>query len=67
MATLSSDGQLGSALAAIGVLAALTANMAVKIPAAFMAGSRPYAIRVSIGVLVLLAGLWTGVAVNFGA
>lgn len=46
--------------AALGVVLTLTTNMAVKIPTAFIAGSRSYGWHVTIGVGLLLAGLWLG-------
>jgi VIT1/CCC1 family predicted Fe2+/Mn2+ transporter len=46
--------------AAIGVVLTLTSNMAVKVPTAFLTGTSAYARQVSIGVGVLLVGLWLG-------
>ena len=60
MATLADSGRLAVTTAAIGVVLILSANMAVKIPTAFLAGSRAYAGKVTIGVGLLLAGLWGG-------
>lgn len=48
------------AAAAIGVVLTLTTNMAVKVPTAFMTGGRAYGRQVTIGVLLLVAGLWMG-------
>ncbi|MCH4267320.1 MAG: DUF4010 domain-containing protein [Brevundimonas sp.] len=61
MATLTTGARLTANAAAIGVVLALTANMAVKIPTAFLTGGPAYARRVTIGVGVLLTGLWLGV------
>ena len=45
-----------------GALGALigSAVMAVKAPTAFVTGGRTYGRQVSIGVLILIAGLWIG-------
>lgn len=68
MATLAASGRLDPMTAAVGVILGLTANMAIKIPTAFTLGVRPFAARVTIGVVLLLAGLWAGcgVAVALG-
>ena len=60
MATLFAGERLAVAAAAIGVALTLTTNMAVKIPTAFVAGSRSYGWQVTIGVGLLLTGLWLG-------
>ena len=46
--------------AAIGVVPKLTTNMVVKVPTAFITGGRAYGRQVTIGVLLLVAGLWIG-------
>ena len=63
MAALLASGKLGMAAATIGVILTLTTNMAVKIPTAFLTGSRAYALKVTVGAGLLLAGLWIGCAV----
>ncbi len=60
MATLAAGDRLTVVAAAIGVVLTLTTNMAVKIPTAFVAGSQPYGRHVTIGVGLLLVGLWSG-------
>lgn len=60
MATLLEGGRLAASTAAIGVVLALTTNMAVKSPTAFVAGGSAYGRQVTIGVLLLVAGLWAG-------
>ena len=60
MATLQAGGRLAVAAAAVGVALTLTTNMAVKIPTAFIAGGRSYGRHVTIGVGLLMAGLWLG-------
>lgn len=60
MATLLAGGRMAPAAAAIGVVLTLTTNMAVKVPTAFMTGGRDYGRQVTIGVLLLVAGLWAG-------
>lgn len=68
MATLTAGGRLALKAAAFGVVLTLTTNMAVKIPTAFLTGTRAYARKVSVGVALLLAGIWVGawavVAIN---
>ena len=44
----------------LAILIGLSANMAVKIPAAFLLGPRPFAFQVSTGLAILIAGLWCG-------
>lgn len=60
MATLLEGGRIVLSAAALGVLLALTTNMVVKIPVAVMTGGRAYGRQVTIGVLLLVAGLWMG-------
>jgi uncharacterized membrane protein (DUF4010 family) len=60
MATLLAGGRMAVSAAAIGVVLTLTTNMAVKVPTAFVTGGRAYGRRVTIGVLLLVAGLWAG-------
>jgi uncharacterized membrane protein (DUF4010 family) len=62
MATLIASGKVTSATGALGIVVALSANMLAKIPAAFALGPRGFSMRVTIGLLVLLCGLWSGVA-----
>lgn len=59
-ATLTASGRVDGVTGAMGALLALTANMAIKIPVAFMSGSRHFAVRTSAGVVLLLAALWAG-------
>ncbi len=63
-ATLLAGHKLAAPVAATGVILALTANMAIKIPAAFFAGTPAYAFRVAAGVGLLLVGLWAGCALE---
>lgn len=63
MANLLTSGQMALTPAAIAVVLALTTNMAIKAPTALMTGGRAYGRQVSIGVLLLIAGLWSGGAV----
>ncbi len=60
MATLAAGDRLTVFAAAIGVVLTLTTNMGVKIPTAFVAGSQSYGRLVTIGVGLLLVGLWSG-------
>lgn len=61
MAALLDAGQTTVATAKLGVLFALTANAAVKIPTAFVFGTRRYGALFTLGALLLVAGLWIGV------
>ncbi|HSM94884.1 MAG TPA: DUF4010 domain-containing protein [Rhizomicrobium sp.] len=58
--TLSANGKTDLATADMAILFALTTNMLVKIPLSFATGTRGFATRVSAGLLILLAGLWSG-------
>ena len=60
MATLLAGGRLPASTAVTGIILALTTNMAVKIPTALVAGGPSYGRLVTIGVGLLLAGLWSG-------
>jgi uncharacterized membrane protein (DUF4010 family) len=60
LATLSGAGELDEATSALGILIGLSANMAAKVPTAFVCGPRPYAIRVTVGLALLLLGIWAG-------
>jgi uncharacterized membrane protein (DUF4010 family) len=60
MATLADAGQVAPPTATLGVLLGLTTNLLVKAPVAFGAGSRPYAWRVALGLILLLGAVWGG-------
>lgn len=45
---------------ALAILIGLSTNMAIKIPAAFALGPRPFALQVTYGLAMLLVGLWGG-------
>lgn len=60
MATLLASEKLAASAALLGVLLALSTNMGIKIPAAFMIGNRAYAARVTAAVCLLIAALWVG-------
>jgi uncharacterized membrane protein (DUF4010 family) len=62
IATLMAAGKITARLGSLAILVALTTNMVSKIPAAFAAGPRPFALRVTLGIVALLAGLWSGYA-----
>jgi uncharacterized membrane protein (DUF4010 family) len=64
MATLYGSHQIDQAAATLGVLAGLSVNMIIKAPVAFTLGSRGYAARVTIGIVLMLACLWVGFALN---
>lgn len=60
LATLSDAGELDHSKSALGILIALSVNMAAKAPVAFASGPSPYALRVAAGLVLLLLGLWVG-------
>jgi uncharacterized membrane protein (DUF4010 family) len=60
MATLQAGGRMALTAAEIGVVLTLTTNMAVKIPTAFVTGGPTYGRQITVGVLLLVAGLWLG-------
>ena len=57
---LAAAGKLGDATAALGVLAALVANMLIKAPTAWVLGGTAYGLRVSLGAVLLSAGSLVG-------
>jgi uncharacterized membrane protein (DUF4010 family) len=59
-ATLTASGRIGVEAGAMGVLLALTTNMAIKIPVAFVSGNPSFAWRVTVGTAILIAALWIG-------
>ena len=64
MASLYGARQIDETTATLAVLIGVTTNMLVKIPVAFTLGTRPYAGRVSAGIIVMLASLWLGFGLN---
>lgn len=61
-AAMSAAGHLERTAAAYAVLLAVTANSATKIVLAFTSGPRRYALVISGGLVVCLAGVWTAAA-----
>jgi len=62
IATLVVAGRTDMQTGQLAILIGLSANMAVKIPAAFMLGPRPFAVKVGGGIAILITGLWCGFA-----
>jgi uncharacterized membrane protein (DUF4010 family) len=60
LGTLVAAGKAAVPVAALALLAGLSVNMAAKIPASFALGPRRFGWRVTLGLLILLAGLWAG-------
>lgn len=60
LGTLVAAGKASVPVAALALLAGLSVNMAAKIPASFMLGPRRFAHRVTLGLVILLGGLWAG-------
>ena len=62
LATLSIAGKISEDSAALAILIGLSANMVAKAPVAFTLGPRAYAMRVTLGLALLLVGVWGGYA-----
>lgn len=61
VAALAAAGDCDDRTGSVAVVLALSTNMLVKAPTAYILGGRAYGWRVSLGIAVLLAGLWTGI------
>lgn len=64
LGTLVAAGKATVPVAALALLVGLTVNMAAKIPASFVLGPRRFALRVTLGLVILLGGLWVGQALG---
>ncbi len=60
IATILVAGKTDMETGRLAILIGLSANMAVKIPAAFALGPRRFAVKVGGGIAILIAGLWCG-------
>ncbi len=60
IATLENSGRIGTNQAALALLVGLSVNMIAKVPTAFALGTRQFAARVSVGLGLLVGGLWIG-------
>jgi uncharacterized membrane protein (DUF4010 family) len=63
VATVVADGRADLSSGDRAILLALTANMLVKMPLSFAAGTRAFGMRVSLGLAMLVASLWGAVFV----
>ena len=63
-ATLAKSGHASISIAALATLAALSANTLSKAVVAAVAGDRRYALRVWLGLVLILAGAWGGWALS---
>jgi uncharacterized membrane protein (DUF4010 family) len=61
VATVVTDGRADLSSGEWAILLALTANMLVKMPLSFAAGTRAFGVRVSLGLAMLVASLWAAV------
>jgi uncharacterized membrane protein (DUF4010 family) len=61
VATVVTDGRADLSSGDRAILLALTANMLVKMPLSFAVGTRPFGMRVSLGLAMLVASLWGAV------
>lgn len=64
VATLVASGKLNDAEGALAIVTAVSANMAVKIPATLVLGPRAFAWRVSAGLVIFQLALWAGYAAS---
>jgi uncharacterized membrane protein (DUF4010 family) len=60
IATIVAAGKADMVTGQLAILIGLSANMAIKIPAAFALGPRNFAVPVAIALCILIAGLWCG-------
>jgi uncharacterized membrane protein (DUF4010 family) len=66
IATMAATGRVAPGSGALAILVALSVNMAIKIPATFALGPKRFAVQVSIGLVLVLLGLWGGYALGWG-
>lgn len=64
ISSLHQAASLDTATATLAIVAALSTNTVTKILMAFTSGTRPYALRVSAGVLAIAGAAWLGVALG---
>ena len=62
VATLVASNKLSVPSGAFAILAGFSVNMIAKAPTAFALGPLGYGMRVTAGLLILIAGLWAGYA-----
>jgi uncharacterized membrane protein (DUF4010 family) len=60
LATLLGAGKTVMPVATLALLVALTVNMGMKVPVGFVLGPRRYGLRVALGLVILIGGLWAG-------
>jgi uncharacterized membrane protein (DUF4010 family) len=60
VATLVASGKLEAMAGAFAILVGFSANMLAKMPTAFALGGKAYGMRVTLGLFLLVAGLWGG-------
>jgi uncharacterized membrane protein (DUF4010 family) len=64
VAALVASNKLDAPSGAFAILAGFSVNMIAKAPTAYALGPPGYGIRVTTGLLILIAGLWAGYAWN---
>jgi uncharacterized membrane protein (DUF4010 family) len=64
VATLVASGKLDAPDGSFAILVGFSANMLAKTPTAFALGGRAYGARVTVGLIALFLGLWSGYAWN---
>ena len=65
LATLYVAHSISASTAGMALLVGLSVNMAAKVPAAFALGPPAFGWRVTVGLALLIAGLWAGFAVSY--
>jgi uncharacterized membrane protein (DUF4010 family) len=63
-ASLHADGKIPEAVALVAVLLAFTTNALTKVVVSFTTGTRGFAVRVSLGQLLVVAATWAGFAAH---
>ena len=64
VASLARAGTIGAGAAVVPVVAAFSANTVTKAVVAFMYGGRSFALRVTPGLVLMVAAAWLGVAMR---
>ena len=65
LATLFAAHSVLASTASLAILVGLSVNMAAKVPVAFALGPPAFAWRVTVGLTLLIVGLWAGFALSY--
>jgi len=66
LASLHDSGRIGAASANLAIVVALSTNSVTKILLAAAPGGKPYALRITIGVVAIAAAAWIGWLLRWG-